>query len=302
VAHKKPIAWVMTAAAAAALLLPLAAQAFDPYLVTPSAATLDQSPAFRHANMSAEAALDELRSRGVLFQVEGAARGVQTPLRLTGRLHGVHVHSALPDAQRTTTPFEICDARLALALDDFASILEKHDIDEVIHFSMYRPAAPALAVRSVRPPGLVPSATELPPLPAPSTDSEGVSPQKLQPSSSAPQGPMARIAPARSAAAGETAAPSRHPAGLAIDVAKLHKRGGEWLDVASHFSGHIGARTCGDGALMPADDKARELWSIICEALAGRVFTYVLTPNYNLAHRDHFHMEIKAGARWLLYH
>lgn len=288
----------------------MAAQAFDPYLETPEAATVDRSPAYKHANMAPEAALAELQTRGVLLQRQGAVRGVQTPIRLTGRLRGVSVHTALPDAERIRTPFEICDARLALALDDFAAILALHDIDEVVHYSMYRPGAPAAPPRRVRPAGILPGA-QLPPLPEPSA--AGLAP--VAPAGSGPHAPSARVAPAvrsrpRSqpeAAASAQASPgaaqaSRHPAGLAIDVAKLHKRGGEWLDVKAHFGGQIGARTCGPGTVAPADAKARELWAIICEASAARVFTYVLTPNYNLAHRDHFHMEIKPGARWFLVH
>ena len=82
----------------------------------------------------------------------------------------------------------------------------------------------------------------------------------------------------------------------------MHKRDGTWLDVGSHFAGHIGARTCGQGAVLPNDEKARELWSIVCEASDAHVFTYVLTPNYNQPHHDHFHMEIKPGVRWFLVH
>lgn len=292
-----PLAWVSTAAALAALAVPLAATAFDPFLVSPEASIVDQSPAYRHANMTPDAALAELQSRGVLLQREGSARGVQTPIRLTGRLHGVHVHTALPDAQRVTSPFEVCDARFALALDDFTAILAKHDIDEVIHYSMYRPGSPPAPVRRAMPPGALPSGQPLPPLPAPDVDAEG--------RAIAPE-PVAHAAPSGSASAQEPApravVPSRHPAGLAIDVAKLHKRGGDWLDVSAHFAGHIGARTCGAEVAAPADDKARELRAVVCECLDAKVFTYVLTPNYNLAHRDHFHMEIKAGARWFLYH
>jgi hypothetical protein len=46
----------------------------------------------------------------------------------------------LPEAERSSTPFEILDGRLALALDDFARILERHDVVEVIHFTIYRPS------------------------------------------------------------------------------------------------------------------------------------------------------------------
>ena len=72
--------------------------------------------------------------------------------------------------------------------------------------------------------------------------------------------------------------------------------------MAAGFSGKIGARTCGPGALPTADDRSKELRALVCEARTSRVFTYVLTPNYNLAHRDHFHAEVKPGVRWFLVH
>ena len=61
-------------------------------------------------------------------------------MRLTGRLHGVWIHSSLPAAKRRESPFEILDARLALSLDDFCRILADHDIVEVVHFGMYHPS------------------------------------------------------------------------------------------------------------------------------------------------------------------
>ncbi|KYF67936.1 hypothetical protein BE11_27605 [Sorangium cellulosum] len=95
---------------------------------------------------------------------------------------------------------------------------------------------------------------------------------------------------------------TRHPAGLAIDVGALRKRDGTWISVARHFHGRIGDRTCGEGAPQPELPEARELRSIVCEAADLGIFTYVLTPNYNAAHADHYHMEIKPGVRWFLYH
>src|SRR5262249_39709315 len=94
---------------------------------------------------------------------------------------------------------------------------------------------------------------------------------------------------------------TRHPAGLAIDVGAVHKRDGRWLNIGSHFHGRIGDRTCGAGVHLPEEPEARELHSIVCESSDLGVFTYVLTPNYNAAHADHYHMEIKPGVRWFLY-
>ena len=116
------------------------ARADNKYLEVPDPAEAMASPAYRYANMTDEQALSEARRRGIRFT--GATppmRGVRVPIRLTGPLHGVTIHSTLPEEERADTPFEIMDVRLALALDDFCRILETHDIVEVIHFTIYRP-------------------------------------------------------------------------------------------------------------------------------------------------------------------
>jgi hypothetical protein len=115
---------------------------------------------------------------------------------------------------------------------------------------------------------------------------------------------VARRDPALTALHQTTWAPpgTRHPAGLAIDVGLLHRRDGRWLSVQHDFQGRIGAKTCGDGAPMPQNPDARELRALVCESSDLGLFTYVLTPDYNAAHADHFHMEIKPGVRWFLYH
>jgi hypothetical protein len=81
----------------------------------------------------------ELGRRGVPFDRVDEARGVRAPIRLTGPVRGVTFTSMLPASQRATSPLEILDCRLGLALDDFAAQLAAHDIVEVVHFSMYRP-------------------------------------------------------------------------------------------------------------------------------------------------------------------
>jgi hypothetical protein len=97
------------------------------------------TPAVRYAAMSPEACLAELDKREIGYTKE-TAKGVLAPVRLTGPLHGVTFRTDLPEAQRATTPWEIADCRLVLALDDFAQILEKHDVVEVRHYSIYRVA------------------------------------------------------------------------------------------------------------------------------------------------------------------
>jgi hypothetical protein len=99
------------------------------------------APAVRYAAMDPSACAAALTERAVPFARVDAARGVLSPVRLTGPLHGVSFHSVLPLSQRATTPYEILDCRLALALDDFATLLERRGVVEVTHLSMYRPPA-----------------------------------------------------------------------------------------------------------------------------------------------------------------
>jgi hypothetical protein len=92
---------------------------------------------------------------------------------------------------------------------------------------------------------------------------------------------------------------SRHPGGLAIDAATFVKRDGTRLEVERDFHGRIGAATCGPGAgPHPATPEAVELRTIVCDAVSARLFNVALTPDYNWPHRNHFHLEVTADARW----
>jgi hypothetical protein len=101
---------------------------------------------------------------------------------------------------------------------------------------------------------------------------------------------------------------TRHAGGLAVDVARFGKRlaSGEkertWLHVEKDFHGRVGAPVCGAGAAppFPATVEAREIRSIACEAADQHFFTAILTPNYDRAHRNHFHLEVTADVRWYL--
>lgn len=99
----------------------------------------------------------------------------------------------------------------------------------------------------------------------------------------------------------------RHPGGLAVDVKRFGKklRPGEtakrWLRVETDFHGRIGRPVCGAGAGEPRlPAAARELRQIVCEASRKGLFTSILTPSYDRAHRDHLHVEIRPGAGWSL--
>ncbi len=100
------------------------------------------TPAYRYARLERFECEAELRRRGVPFAPVAEARGVLAPVRLTGPLHGVVIHSGIRERDRATSPFEIFDCRLVLSLDDLTASLEKDGIVELVHMSAYRPPPP----------------------------------------------------------------------------------------------------------------------------------------------------------------
>ena len=109
-------------------------------LVIPAREVAEQSLAFHYANLGDSEVLAELNRRGIAWvPASPPLPGVRTPIRLSGPLHGVTIHSTLPEFERRASPFEILDARLALALDDFCALLARHDVVELVHYTMYRP-------------------------------------------------------------------------------------------------------------------------------------------------------------------
>lgn len=109
------------------------------HITTPSDAKT--TPAVRYGQLSQAECEAELASRKIDF-VRETANAVLAPVRLTGSLHGVVFRTDAKDKDRPTSPYEIADCRLVLALDDFSEILQRHDIVEVRHYSMYRPPKP----------------------------------------------------------------------------------------------------------------------------------------------------------------
>ena len=93
--------------------------------------------AWRYGGMTAEECEAELRARDIAFASE-PTRGVMAPVRLTGPLHGVTFRTRLSEEDRATSPWEIADCRLVLALADFAEVLAAHEIVDVRHYSMHR--------------------------------------------------------------------------------------------------------------------------------------------------------------------
>jgi hypothetical protein len=105
-------------------------------LTTPADAS--DTPAYRYARLSQTQCEAELAARHIDYTQETAI-AVAEPVRLAGPLHGVVFRTDQTARTRRTSPYEIADCRLVLALDDFAEILSRHDIVEVRHYSMYRP-------------------------------------------------------------------------------------------------------------------------------------------------------------------
>ena len=194
--------------------------------------------ASRYASLDRRRCEAELVRRKISFTRVGEARGVVAPLRLSGPLSGVTFRSNLPASKSRTSPYDIYDCRLVLALDDFARILAKHDIVEVVHLSVYRPVSKKVVLKG---------------------------------------------------------AGRRHGGALAIDAALFKTKDGRTLSVEKDFHPRrIGARPC------PAPESATLLRKIACQANEARLFNVLLTPNYNRAHRNHFHLEVTAGVRWTL--
>jgi hypothetical protein len=87
-------------------------------------------------------------------------------------------------------------------------------------------------------------------------------------------------------------AASFHTLGLALDVARFATPSGEVLDVARDFVPAGDAETC---TVAAPDGKARRLQAVACALFSSRLFSTVLTPNYNEGHRDHFHLDVRPG-------
>lgn len=394
--------WI-AAVALGCVLFARPAFAGSPYLEVPPVDEAKASPAYRYANMTDEQAFAELDRRGIAYEKVGPHGSVRAPIRLSGALHGVDIHGSLPAEQRKDSMFEVLDARLALSIDDFTVILQKHDVVELVHYTMYRPNVPKPGTESehthheksdgartkkksasksdtkksgskksapktdTKKPDTKKPDTKKPDTKKPDTkkskraakkranlaDKEtqgakgsrrdsrpGSTKKKSGPENDAlgihadegakkapktkkkkapktkkrASAPVRRKGPGTKSRSGKRApaekpkpkwAPpgTRHPAGLAIDLGYLKKSDGTVLSVAQHFQGKLGDRTCGPNA--STEDKpaaGRELMQILCEAKDSAIFTYALTPHFDVAHADHFHLEIKPEVTWFLYH
>jgi hypothetical protein len=95
----------------------------------------------------------------------------------------------------------------------------------------------------------------------------------------------------------------RHPGALAVDVFRLGKRDDPKrapLEVEKQYEGKVGTSSCGADATVPASVEGKELRAIVCEAAAARIFTSMLTPNYDERHFNHLHLEVTPDVKWRL--
>ncbi|HEY0469235.1 MAG TPA: extensin family protein, partial [Polyangiaceae bacterium] len=50
----------------------------------------------------------------------------------------------------------------------------------------------------------------------------------------------------------------------------------------------------------PASAEACELHELVCAAAEAHLFNSILTPNYNPAHKNHFHLELTPDVDWFM--
>ncbi|MEZ4374165.1 MAG: hypothetical protein R3B07_25315 [Polyangiaceae bacterium] len=248
-------------------------------------ADADQAKAVQYAALDHQRCIEALEQRKINFSIEKAAPGVLIPVRLLGPLHGVTWRTDFNGEQRRTTPYEVIDCRLLLAIDDLSVILEQHDVEEVRVFSFWRPPAkdwPKDKIAKRHPGGLAADVRLFKKRPPKSEEKapEGASDEgKQQAKRSSPKkkSPRKRTGPKKASAENE-------------------------LSVLEDFGGKIGGKACGKRATPPKPDtaKARELREIFCEAAAQRLFNVMLTPHFDKHHFNHFHLEVTAGVKWFI--
>jgi hypothetical protein len=92
---------------------------------------------------------------------------------------------------------------------------------------------------------------------------------------------------------------SQHAYALAADITSLTLDDESVLDVEHDFYGRLGAPVCGPTAeLYSRDPKSLALRTLACDLARSGLFHHILTPNHDLAHRNHLHVDIARGNSW----
>lgn len=95
---------------------------------------------------------------------------------------------------------------------------------------------------------------------------------------------------------------SNHSFGTAIDIAAFYGTDGTEYSLVKHWdhsstwtkSGRMGCHTTRFNS-----PKAKVIYDIACDMWKKRFFSLILTPNYNRAHDDHFHVDLSSSGRVL---
>lgn len=91
---------------------------------------------------------------------------------------------------------------------------------------------------------------------------------------------------------------SQHAYGLAVDIGAMKLADGRLLVVDQHWTADVGQPACGpDVNLKDLSEEEAVLRNAVCDVARAGVFHHMLTPNYNAAHRNHFHFDIKRDAQ-----
>ncbi|MBL8605476.1 MAG: extensin family protein [Myxococcales bacterium] len=88
---------------------------------------------------------------------------------------------------------------------------------------------------------------------------------------------------------------SQHAYATAIDLNNFRTAAGLTHSVTTEFVAN-GRPTCPPRATNPKDQLLKE---IACWMYDSGVFHIILTPNYNSAHRDHYHVDLTPGSQFI---
>jgi hypothetical protein len=83
---------------------------------------------------------------------------------------------------------------------------------------------------------------------------------------------------------------SQHALGLAIDFAGFFDDGAHWFGVEDHWE---------HDTTSPVTPEGRTLFDIVWRWYERWIFNIILTPNYNAAHDNHFHVDLTRGQHGL---
>jgi len=99
---------------------------------------------------------------------------------------------------------------------------------------------------------------------------------------------------------------SQHAYGLAADIVSITLDDGRELVVEEDFFGKRGEPVCGSkagihppkNATFVEIDGAIRMRNLVCALARRGDFHHMLTPNYNRAHENHFHFDLKRNNKW----